>query len=306
MGAARAHGCERRAVRSHPGDARHWRRARRLAAFDRDDRQPATSPCGGLRRVLVASQFAIATPLLIVAGLLVVSLHELARVDLGFDTRNVLTGSILLPDAQYQEPGRVTTFWNELQSPRRSAAWSQRGRLLRRPAARQRGELQQLRSRGIPGTPRRVAAGDAVGGRHARVLQAARVDARRGTAVRRARRAKCQRRIGRRRSRLGETFLPQSERARQTIPGRRLHLLSVDDGGRRRQRREVRGSRQAERRQRLLADGRAWRRRAASRRRRRDSAICWCERIAMRWRRSRACGGSCESSIPASRSPASR
>jgi len=69
-----------------------------------------------LRRVLVASQFAIATPLLIVAGLLVVSLHELAKVDLGFDTRNVLTGSILLPDAQYQEPGRVTTFWNELQT----------------------------------------------------------------------------------------------------------------------------------------------------------------------------------------------
>ena len=69
-----------------------------------------------LRRVLVASQFAIATPLLIVAGLLVVSLYELGRVDLGFDTRNLLTGSILLPDAQYPEPGRVATFWNELQS----------------------------------------------------------------------------------------------------------------------------------------------------------------------------------------------
>ncbi|HEX2456107.1 MAG TPA: ABC transporter permease [Vicinamibacterales bacterium] len=69
-----------------------------------------------LRRVLVASQFAIATPLLIVAGLLAASLHQLARVDLGFDTENVLTGSILLPDAQYEEPGRVAAFWNELQN----------------------------------------------------------------------------------------------------------------------------------------------------------------------------------------------
>jgi hypothetical protein len=67
-----------------------------------------------LRRALVASQFAIATPLLVVAGLLLVSLNELRRVDLGFDTRNVLTGAIQLPAAQYQEEARVTVFWDEL------------------------------------------------------------------------------------------------------------------------------------------------------------------------------------------------
>ena len=57
-----------------------------------------------LRRVLVASQFAITTPLLLVAGLLLASLNQLGRVALGFDTHNVLTGSILLPQRQYRIP----------------------------------------------------------------------------------------------------------------------------------------------------------------------------------------------------------
>ena len=68
-----------------------------------------------LRRVLVASQFAIATPLLIVAGLLLASLTELSRVDLGFDRHNLLSAAILLPEAQYPKPGRVSAFWDEMQ-----------------------------------------------------------------------------------------------------------------------------------------------------------------------------------------------
>ena len=68
-----------------------------------------------LRRILVATQFAVATPLLVVAGLLLASLHRLQRVDLGFDTRNLLGGSILLPEAQYPEPGAVAAFWDELE-----------------------------------------------------------------------------------------------------------------------------------------------------------------------------------------------
>jgi putative ABC transport system permease protein len=67
-----------------------------------------------LRRALVASQFAIATPLLIVAGLLLASLDRLGRVEIGFDTQNLLTGSIALPETQYAEPGQVATFWDEL------------------------------------------------------------------------------------------------------------------------------------------------------------------------------------------------
>src|SRR4029453_18768914 len=67
-----------------------------------------------LRRALVASQFAIATPLLIVAGLLLASLSQLKNADLGFDHRNVITGSVRLPAAQYEDPGRVKQFWDEL------------------------------------------------------------------------------------------------------------------------------------------------------------------------------------------------
>jgi len=66
-----------------------------------------------LRRVIVGSQFAIATPLLVVAGLLLSSLSELGRVDLGFDSRNILTAQIMLPDAQYPETRR-RAFWDEL------------------------------------------------------------------------------------------------------------------------------------------------------------------------------------------------
>lgn len=73
-----------------------------------------------LRRVLVGAQFAVATPLLIVAGLLLVSLNQLKQVDLGFDTAQVLTGSIRLPGAQYQDRARINAVWDQLQ--RRVAA----------------------------------------------------------------------------------------------------------------------------------------------------------------------------------------
>jgi predicted permease len=68
-----------------------------------------------LRRSLVAAQFAIATPLLIVAALLLTSLERLRQVDIGIDTAHVLTAAIRLPGAQYREPARVNTFWDELQ-----------------------------------------------------------------------------------------------------------------------------------------------------------------------------------------------
>jgi predicted permease len=87
---------------------------------DESLRSSGRSSTGGLaarrlRRVLVGSQFAIATPLLVAAGLLLASLNELKRVDLGFDSRNLLSGAILLPAEQYQEPGRVAAFWDELE-----------------------------------------------------------------------------------------------------------------------------------------------------------------------------------------------
>ncbi|HEY7476026.1 MAG TPA: ABC transporter permease [Vicinamibacterales bacterium] len=67
-----------------------------------------------LRQVLVACQFTIATPLLVTAGLLALSLNALGRVDLGFDSKNILSGGIELPDAVYREPERAKAFWAEL------------------------------------------------------------------------------------------------------------------------------------------------------------------------------------------------
>ena len=68
-----------------------------------------------LRRSLVAAQFAIATPLLIIAALLLTSLDRLRQVDLGFETARLLTGSIRLPGALYRDEARVNAFWVELQ-----------------------------------------------------------------------------------------------------------------------------------------------------------------------------------------------
>ncbi len=67
-----------------------------------------------LRRGLVATQFAISTPLLVVAALLLVSLNERRKVDLGFDGANLVSGSIRLPGALYQQEGSITSYWDEL------------------------------------------------------------------------------------------------------------------------------------------------------------------------------------------------
>ncbi len=75
-----------------------------------------------LRQALVGTQFAVATPLLIVAGLLLASLHELQKVDLGFDTRNVLTASIRLPAKQYLGPRSRDVLLGRAHTPPRSCA----------------------------------------------------------------------------------------------------------------------------------------------------------------------------------------
>jgi putative ABC transport system permease protein len=69
-----------------------------------------------LRAILVGCQFAVATPLLVIAGLLIVSLDNLSRVNLGFDTNNVLTGAVMLPASQYRDDAKVLTFWERLRA----------------------------------------------------------------------------------------------------------------------------------------------------------------------------------------------
>ena len=67
-----------------------------------------------LRRVLVGAQFAISTPLLIASSLLLISLGELKHVDLGFAERRLLTASVRLPGALYQDDASTISFWDEL------------------------------------------------------------------------------------------------------------------------------------------------------------------------------------------------
>lgn len=68
-----------------------------------------------MRRALVAAQFAIATPLLIGAGLLLASLNAMKGVDLGFEADRLLTASVRLPGAQYRGPVPIANFWRELE-----------------------------------------------------------------------------------------------------------------------------------------------------------------------------------------------
>ncbi len=56
------------------------------------------------------------TPLLVAAGLLISSLSHLQNVEPGFDSENVLTASVLLPEAQYSEPHQVRAFWDEAET----------------------------------------------------------------------------------------------------------------------------------------------------------------------------------------------
>ena len=69
-----------------------------------------------LRRALVVTQFAVAAPLLIGAGLLIASLAKLQRVDPGFDTRKLLTAAISLPAAAYPDTSEVRAFWDQFQA----------------------------------------------------------------------------------------------------------------------------------------------------------------------------------------------
>ncbi len=64
-----------------------------------------------LRHVLVAAEFAIATPLLVAAVLVLVSLARLGQVDVGLDTARMLTAEVSLPRARYSGEADREGFW---------------------------------------------------------------------------------------------------------------------------------------------------------------------------------------------------
>ena len=66
-----------------------------------------------LRNALVVSEIALAVVLLASAGLLIKSFIRLQQVDRGFNTENILTMVIRLPEAGYREDAQLVTFFNQ-------------------------------------------------------------------------------------------------------------------------------------------------------------------------------------------------
>jgi predicted permease len=74
-----------------------------------------------LRRALVVAEFAMATPLVVAAALIAVSLDRLVHVDVGMDQRHLTTASIDLPESAYGSPAAVRAFWDRATD--RFSAW---------------------------------------------------------------------------------------------------------------------------------------------------------------------------------------
>jgi putative ABC transport system permease protein len=69
---------------------------------------------GRIRRTLVVTEIALAVMLLVGAGLLMRSFVGLVDIDAGFETDNIITSRISLPNANYAEPGQRSNFIEQL------------------------------------------------------------------------------------------------------------------------------------------------------------------------------------------------
>jgi predicted permease len=67
-----------------------------------------------LRAALVVAETALATVLLVGAGLLIKSLGELQGVSPGFEPRGLLIGGVMLPERQYKAPEQRVAFYRAL------------------------------------------------------------------------------------------------------------------------------------------------------------------------------------------------
>jgi putative ABC transport system permease protein len=65
-----------------------------------------------VRRVLVGLQFAIATPLLVAAVLVLTTLARLRDVPVGVDASQILTASVSLPEGAYPDDAKMHEFWS--------------------------------------------------------------------------------------------------------------------------------------------------------------------------------------------------
>jgi putative ABC transport system permease protein len=64
-----------------------------------------------VRRALVAAEFALATPLLVAAALVLTSLDRLNRVPVGIDSSHLFTASASLPGPRYRQDSDRQAFW---------------------------------------------------------------------------------------------------------------------------------------------------------------------------------------------------
>jgi putative ABC transport system permease protein len=84
-----------------------------------------------LRGVLVVAEVALAVILLTGAGLMLRSLWNLQKIDLGFNPDRVLTMRLALPASQYDTPEKVIAFYDRLLKDVRSTSGVQSAGLLR-------------------------------------------------------------------------------------------------------------------------------------------------------------------------------
>ncbi len=84
-----------------------------------------------LRGALVVAELALAVMLLAGAGLMLRTLWNLSRIDLGFNADRVLTMRLALPAAQYDTPEKVVGFYQQLLGRVRGLPGVERAGLLR-------------------------------------------------------------------------------------------------------------------------------------------------------------------------------
>jgi predicted permease len=90
-----------RFIRTHPQQAL------------RAEGRTASESVGGkqLRRGLVIAEVAASVTLVVLAGMFLLSLYHLLRVDRGFATEHVVSASIVMPDMQYDTPATREAFY---------------------------------------------------------------------------------------------------------------------------------------------------------------------------------------------------